>query len=252
MYHIHSCRYCWLLHCCALIWLLMSRAAQGCCTSTPLTLSHNCVWSNQDWDIGYVDGFVSLWWCEAVKCVEMKWIWIDSQLCDYMLAVPESVHLYCTCICLFVSVWVWAWVCACARACGCVWLSLTATMGTRFILTLIMSERLAMPLSHFSISSILPVRLGYTFLSVFLFLVWIISVVFIPSLCFSHFHFALNFFYLCSVLAGVLIDALKRQFCGLCICVVEDIMILVCFPYFCICLHSHVLMFAPFYLIVGN
>lgn len=158
----------------------MSRAAQGCSRllhQYPTDfVPQSCV-SNQVWDIGYLDRFDSLWWCEAVKCVEMKWIWIDSQLCDYMLAVPESVHLYCACICLFVGVWVWAWVCACAHAHahaharGCVWLSLTATMGTRFILALIMSERLAIPSSHFSISSILSVRLGYTFLSLFLFLV---------------------------------------------------------------------------------
>lgn len=181
------------------IWLLMLRAAQGCCTSIPPSLSHNSVWSNQVWDIGYLDRFDLFWWCEAVKCVEMKWGWIDSQLCDYMLVIPESVHLYCTCICLFVCVGAGAWVCVCARVRDCVWLSLTATMGTRFILTLIMSERLAMPLSHFSISSILLVRLGYTFLSPFPFLVWIITAVFIPSICLSHLHFALNFFYLCSV-----------------------------------------------------
>lgn len=179
---------------CFHLWLLTSGAAQGCCTSIPLSLSHNRVWSNQVWDIGYLDGFDSLWWCEEVKCVEMKWRWIDSELCDYMFVVPESAHLYCTCICLFV--WVWAWVCscACARPRGCVWLSLTATVGTRLILTLIMSERLAMPLSHFSISSILPVRLGYTFLSLFPFLFWIISAVFIPSLCLSHLHFTPQLF----------------------------------------------------------
>lgn len=135
-------------------------------------------------------------------------------------------------------------VCVRARARCYVWLSLTATMGTRFILALIMSERLAMPLSHFSISSILPVRLEYTS-CLFPFSVWI------ASLCLSHLHFALTFFYLCLVVAGVLIDTLKRAICGLlCGCAVEGIMILGDYPHVCVCLDSLVFMFAPLYLII--
>lgn len=106
---------------CFHLWLLTSGAAQGCCTSIPLSLSHNRVWSNQVWDIGYLDGFDSLWWCEEVKCVEMKWRWIDSELCDYMFVVPESAHLYCTCI-LFVCVGVGVGVFMCM--CTSTWLCL--------------------------------------------------------------------------------------------------------------------------------
>lgn len=55
-------------------------------------------------------------------------------------------------------------VCVCVRVLGlrggCVWLSLTASEGAGFILALIMRERLAMPSSHFSFSSLLPVASG--------------------------------------------------------------------------------------------
>lgn len=108
---------------------------------------------------------VLVMWCSEM-CVSGGDVRIYGVSALWLSVILESVHLYCTCICLLV----WRWVCARARACGCVWLSLTASMGTRFILTLIMSKRLAMPLSHFSISSILPVRLGYTFSSLLPFL----------------------------------------------------------------------------------
>lgn len=139
----------------------MRGAAQDCCTSVPLYSSQARAWSKSSlgfrWILKNCSGDVMQWnVCQDVRIYGVSALWLP--------VIPESVHLYCTCICLLV----WMWVCARAR--GCVWLSLTASMGTRFILTLIMSKRLAMPLSHFSISSILPVRLGYTFSSLLPFL----------------------------------------------------------------------------------
>lgn len=137
----------------------MQVAAQGCCTSVPLYSSQTRAWSKSSLGFRWIlkeTWIVLVMWCSEI-CVsggEREDIW---SLGSVAVRHPRIG----TCICLLV--WVWMWVCARARACGCVWLSLTASMGTRFILTLIMSKRLAMPLSHFSISSILPVRLGYTF-----------------------------------------------------------------------------------------
>lgn len=69
--------------------------------------------------------------------------------------VPPPVMYTCYWTCLFLC-------CVCLGVCasGCVWLSLPASKGAGFILTLIMRERLAMPSSHFSTSSILPVASG--------------------------------------------------------------------------------------------
>lgn len=153
-------------------------------------------------------------WCSEM-CVSGGDVRIYGVSALWLSIIPESVHLYCTCICLLV----WMWVCARAHACGCVWLSLTASMGTRFILTLIMSKRLAMPLSHFSISSILPVRLGYTFSSLLPFLPQFESSVEFSSHLsvsptVSSLHFATNFLYLCSGIPSDLIDASIVQLGG--------------------------------------
>lgn len=154
----------------------------------------------------------------------------------WLSVIPDSVHLYCSCICLFVRV--------CAH--GCVWLSLTASMGTRFILTLIMSERLVMPLSHFSISSLLPVSLGYTFLSLLPFSS--LNHDFLShlsgSVCLKS-PLCPQLFYLCWGITGDLIDAVHLGGAGHCSSIVFTP---VCVSV-CACLYSVVLMFAALHLL---
>lgn len=126
------------------------------------------------------------------------------------------VHL-CVCACVYDVLCGRA--CVCASASGCVWLSLTASKGAGFILTLIMRERLAMPSSHFSTSSILPVASGcfsFFFVLYFLFLVDNLSfVAFFCPLCFSRFsvpscHFCFRF--LCILTSPWLNQILCREF----------------------------------------
>lgn len=111
------------------------------------------------------------------RCMCYKLHYKLSQGCCYLgTGTSHTVHLS-----VFVSGCLWHSVCMCVS--GCVWLSLTASKGAGFILTLIMRERPAMPSSHFSSSSILPVASGcfsFSFLAPFFtfFPVWIICVSF--------------------------------------------------------------------------
>lgn len=91
-----------------------------------------------------------------------------------------SQHMCTLTVCTFECVWVFLFVFV--PTCRCVWVSLTASKGAGFIPTLIMRERIAMPLGHFSDSSILPVASDY--LSVMLAFFYVeLSVYFSPHHC---------------------------------------------------------------------